>query len=161
MSTIYVDIADHDGDVPKTSPYKDQIACSAIRHAISLPVTSGATRTQGVPNNGPIALIHRVDKASPKLKLSALKGNPLGKVIITRVSTIAGRSVAVETITLTDTYVVRVDVETPLVKSTLELSDELMETFYLTYGAIDWSHEEYAGNVRKGTRSGEYPRADG
>lgn len=161
MSTIYVQIKDHPGEAPtRAGTYKGQIACSAIRHAVLVPVVSGPTRTLGDANNGPIALTHMVDKASPKLKSSAMNGNDVGEVVITRVSMIAGNTVPVETITLGgEVYVVRVDVETPIVQATLELSDELMETFYLSYTSIKWSHDQYDGNTKKGTIEGQFPAA--
>ena len=159
MSTIYVNIADHPGEAAKTGTYKDQIACSAMRHAVKLSVVAGLKdRVQETANNGPIALTHAVDKASPKLKASAMAGAELGQIVITRVSTIAGATRPVETITLGDeTYIVRVDVDTPIVQSTLELSDELMETFYIAYGSIQWSYDTYEGNVKKSAIVGEFP----
>jgi len=153
MSNIFVQINGVPGEA-SMSGFTGQIECQAMRHVIMLPVVRAAIRVEGTSNHGPIALTHTVDMASPILKQAAMSGANLGMAVITRMRTIAGSSRPTETIRLNNVFVVRVDVETPLEQSTLEPSEDLMETFYLEYGDIQWSQKQFRGDTVAGVVEG-------
>ena len=155
MSTIYVQFSNIAGEA-KSVEFSGQIECSAMRHVIYLPVIRAASRVQSDSKHGPIALTHAVDKASPLLKKAAMMGANQGEVKIRRTRTVAGRSTAVETITLTNVVVVRVDVDTPVSSNTLEPSEEPMETFYLDYDRIQWSAKRIFGDRDAGVIEGAW-----
>jgi len=155
MSTIFVKIGNIEGEADHPN-YKGQISCVAMRHAISLPVVSAAVRVEGTSTHGPVVLTHQVDKASPILKQAVLTGANLGTVVITRLRTIGGQARPTEEIKLSNVFVVRVDVETPVDEATLELSDELLETVHLEYSDISWSQKRYVGDIESGTVEGRW-----
>lgn len=153
MSNIYVKIAGIEGE--STNPeFSGQIECVAMRHSIDLPVVAAAVRVEGTSTHGPIALSHRIDKASPILKQSVMTGANLGDVEITRMRNVGGQSRPAETIMLSNAFLVRVDVETLVDETTRELDDELLETFHLEYGEIRWSHKRFIGDVESGVVEG-------
>lgn len=153
MSTIYVNIAGIEGESGNVE-YNGQIECVAMSHVIDLPLVSSAVRVEGSSRHAPVVLTHRLDKASPALKHAALAGSNLGDVTLTRMRTIAGRATPVETVTLRDAYIVRVDLETLLDEAAGELGDELLESFHLMYSEIRWSQQRYIGDVAAGAVEG-------
>lgn len=155
MSTIMVNISGNEGEATLDG-YKGQIECLSMRHAIELPIVSGTTRSEGLSRHGPIELIHTVDKSSPTLRFDASKGTKLGNVVISRLRMVGGQMQAVETITLTNAVVVRVDTETPIDPSTNEPGDELLETFALEYSDIAWDQQVFVNNEMKGTVRGNW-----
>lgn len=158
MSTIYAKIAGVEGEA-ENPEFSGQIECLAMRHSIDLPVVSAAVRVEGASTHGPIALTHRMDKASPILKQAALTGANLGEVELTRMRNIGGQARPTETVRLSNVFVVRVDVETLVDEATQELGDELAETFHLEYSDIRWSHKRYMGDVESGTVEGGWSTA--
>lgn len=155
MSTIYVKISGIEGESTHKD-YSKQIECLALRHAVSLPVVAAQIRVEGDARQGPVILYHRPDKASPILKQDVLLGTNVGTVTITRMRSIAGASRPIETISLQNAYVVRVDVDTLPDEKTLELSDEVMESFHLEYSGIQWTYQTWKGSVKGGTVSGSW-----
>lgn len=153
MSTIFVKITGAPGEASHPE-FTDQVECFAMRHAVVLPVVSASIRVEGTSTHGPVVLSHSLDKSSAILRQSVLTGAGLGEVEITRLRTIGGKAQPVEIITLTNAYVVRVDVETLVDEATRELSDELLESFYLEYGDIRWSQKRFIGDVESGTIAG-------
>ena len=154
MSLTLVNISGVPGEA-STTGFENQIECLALRYALDNKVVVAATRTEGVSRHGPIELSHRIDKATPWLKLSASKGTNMGTVDISRVRTIATVPTAVETFTLTNTFVVRVDLDTPVDSATGEPGEPL-ETFSLEYDAITWSYTPYVNGVSGGVTSANY-----
>ncbi len=149
MSSIYVKFsaASKITGESTTVGFADQVVCAAMRHSIYLPVIRAASRVQSGSEHGPVALIHTIDKSSPLLKKAAMMGSDLGEVVISRTRIIEGEIKAIETITLNKVKVVRVDVDTPVSSSTLEPSEELLETVYLDYRNIKWSAHRSVGGV--------------
>lgn len=153
MSKIFAQIPNIKGEATGTN-VADQIACTAMRQSVYLPVVRGDLRVEGDSVLGCLALTHVVDKASPKLRESALGGVNLSTVVITRQRTVGGSAQKVETITLTNAKVVRVDVETPVAAATLEPSETLVETFYLSAEKIKWEALVASGSTSTGNISG-------
>ncbi len=148
MSDILVKIESINGESSLTN-YDGQIECVTMRHTIDLPVVAtSSTRTEGASGHGAIELTHAIDRASPLLRAEASAGTNLGTVVITRMGMVDGESQAVETITLKNVYIIRVDVETPLDPSTMLPVDEPQETFALEYNEIVWNFA--TGNARGG-----------
>jgi type VI secretion system Hcp family effector len=154
MSLILVNISGVPGEA-NTSGFENQIECLAVRYALDNKVVVAATRTEGVSRHGPIELSHRLDKATPWLKLNASKGTNMGTVEISRVRTIGTQPRAVEALTLTNTFVVRVDLDTPVDPATGEPGEPL-ETFALEYDAITWAYTPYVNGVSEGVTSANY-----
>lgn len=162
MANIFVNIKDSSGKSTiqgesTVTGYLNQIECAAMRHVVYLPVIRASSRVQGSSRHGPVALTHAVDKATPHLKQAAMTGENIGTVQIKRVRTVSGALTAVETITLTDATVVRIDVDTPVSAATLEPSEELMETFYLDYSKIEWSARKIVNDRLGGAVEGQWP----
>ena len=145
MSTIYVNIATIQGEASAVG-YNGQIECFAMRHAIVLPVAAAASRTEGTSRHGPLVMLHTIDKASPLLKQAVLNGTNLGTVKVTRLRTIGNSAKVAETIELQNAYAVRVDVETMVDQATLELGDEMVESFHLEYSQIAWQYTKFEGS---------------
>ena len=157
MADILVKISNIAGESERVG-YADQIDCRSIRHTIDLPVVSrGATRTEGASRHGAIELTHAIDKASPSLRLAVMDGTNLGRVEITRMQTIGGASKPQETIKLQNTYVVRVETDTPVVDGTPD--DEPIERFWLEYSEIGWEHLTYVNGAHAGTVAGGWSTA--
>ena len=159
MSLILVNMPDVPGEAG-TAGFADQIGCLAVRYALDNKVVAATTRTEGVSRHGPIELFHRPDKATPLLKLNASKGTNMGTVVISRVKTINKLPKAVEVLTLTNTFVVRVDLDTPVDPATGEPGEPL-ETFALEYDGITWAYTHYVGIESKGVTSATYNVATG
>lgn len=155
MSNIVVKIDTIPGEA-QVADHADEIQCLTMRHAIVQPSVSAAVRVEGTSKHGPIELTHVVDKASPLLREAATMGSNLGTVVISRMSTIGGQPKAVETITLSNAYAVRVDVDTPLNPTSNELVDEPLETFALEYEDITWEHKQFVGQMEQGQTSGTW-----
>ena len=135
--------------------YEGQVECLALRHAIDLPVVArGASRVEGTSRHGAIELDHTLDMASPSLRHALSAGTNLGQVVITRMSMAGGEARAVETVTLADVYVVRVDVDTPLNTATGRPGEDLIETFSLEYSEIRWDQKKYVNGVEAGSVQG-------
>ena len=157
MAEFMVNITSIQGE-GTTTGYADQIACSAMRQAIDLPVVSrGTQRTEGASRHGSIELTHSVDKASPGLRHAASAGKNLGEVIISRLRTIAGAPALAEKITLGNAYVVRVDLDTEVLDG--QPWDEPTERFQLEYSDITWEHNHYVNGVKNSTVSGAWSTA--
>ncbi len=155
MSTIYVKMKNVTGG-SQNAAYSGHIECLGVQHAISLPVSSGGnnqTRVQGDSMHGPIVLYHHIDKASPVLRQMALGNSSSGEVEISVVRNINGQSQVVETITLTDVKVGRVDLVTLVDQASGEPSGEFVEAFALSYsGQVQWSSSSYDSET--GNQSG-------
>ena len=150
MSDIYVNISDIDGEATAVG-YDGQIKCESMRHAIAHEIMSTGARKVGNSRHGAIELTHSIDKATPMLHEAAANANNLGRVTITRLSS-AGLA---ETITLSNVYVVRVDIDTPLdAESLLPDDQEPVETFALEYSQIEWDYKWYVDGADQGTVSG-------
>ena len=148
MSDILVKISSIKGE-SNLAGYAEQIECVSMRHTIDLPVVAdNATRTEGASMHGAVELMHAVDRASPLLRAEALAGTNLNEVVITRMGQIEGETKPVETITLSNVYVVRVDLDAPVDLATMLPVDEPQETFALEYSQIVWNFE--SGNSRGG-----------
>lgn len=149
MSDILVQINGIGGE-SQMAGYEKQIECMAMRHVIDLPVVSrGAARVEGTSRHGAIALEHTLDVASPALRLSLAAGTNLGDVVITRLSMVGGQANAVETVHLSNVYVVRVDVDTPLNTATGRPAEDLIEVFELEYSDIRWQSKLITDGVER------------
>ena len=154
MSNIVVKISGVDGESDLVG-YEGQIACQSMRHAIDLPVVSrGSARTEGASRHGAIELAHAFDSASPMLRLAASAGTNLGEAVITRMRMVGGTLNVAEVITLTNTYVVRVDVQTPLDPATSEPAEDPVEVFSLEYSDIHWDYKYYVNGSEVGSVQG-------
>ncbi len=138
------------------------IDCVSMHHAIDQLVTNTAsTRLTGTSRHGPVEFTHVVDAASPKLRQAAAGGTNLGKVIIKRVASASVGASAIETITLTNAYVVRVDTDTPVDPQTHEPAVQPRESFAMEYDSITWSAATVSatgavtGTVEAGYSTGE------
>ena len=110
-----------------------------MRHAIDHKITATGGRKVGSSQHGGIELVHFLDKATPKLHQFAAGGNNKSTSTITRVDS----SGVVETIKLYNTYIVRVDVDTPVHAETLLPDDQKpVETFTLEYSKIEWKYTD-------------------
>lgn len=158
MSIIMVRIQGVEGEATLAG-YQGQIECLSMRHAIDLKIDRSGAETVGEARHGPIELTHSLDKASPSIKLDSCAGRNLGTVTISRLRMISGTPKAVETITLMNAYVVRVDIDTPIDPSTREPGDELMETFSLEYSDIVWDYKHFVNNIEHGTVTGAWSDA--
>jgi len=136
--------------------YQRQIHCDSVSHAIDLPVlTKGSVRAEGASYHGTMELTHKLDCATPFLKYAASSRASLGTAVITKLRTMAGEPKPVEIVTLQQTYVVRVEINTPIDYETGYPSDVMTETFSLRYGAITWKYNLYEdGFLRDTVRSG-------
>ena len=140
--------------------YEEQIECGSMHHAIDLPVVAtGATRTEGASRHGAIELTHSIDKATPLLRHAASAGTNLGQVVITRMRMIGGSSKLAETITLANTYVVRVDTDTTLDAAQQRPAEEPTEAFSLDYSEIKWETKWYVDGLEKATVRGGWSTA--
>ena len=118
---------------------KKLIDCLSLHHAIELVVTNtSSTRVSGTSSHGPIELTHVIDAASPKIRHACASATNLGTVIIKRVASATAGNAALETITLSNAYVVRVDTDTPVDSQTALPADEPRESFSMEYSAITW-----------------------
>ena len=150
MSNIYVKIADIAGEC-RNANFEDQIECVSMRHAIAHEVLSTGARKVGNSRHGAIELTHAIDKATPLLHEAVAGANNKGEVTITR----TGSAGIAEVITLSNVYIVRVDVDTPVDTDTLLPDDEdALETFALEYSQIKWEYKWYDGDNERGTVSG-------
>lgn len=156
MSNILVNISTVPGESQQAG-YTGQIECFAMNHAIDLPtVTMGASRTGGASRHGAIHLLHSVDKATPGLRHACSAGTNLGTVVISTMQMIEGTSKAVDVHTLSNAYVVRMEMETPVDPSTNKPAEEPVETFALEYSAITWDRNRYENGALAGTTSGAW-----
>lgn len=159
MSDIMVAIDGIAGE-SKLIGYNGQIECLAMRHVIDLPVVArGATRVEGASRHGPIEFDHPFDIASPGLRLALSAGSNLGEVVITRMRLIGGSSQAAEIITLGNTYVVRMDVETFVNAETGRSEEDAIESFALEYSDIRWDYKKYVNGVETGSVQGAWSSA--
>lgn len=148
MSDIQVKIESIIGESDQKG-YAGQIDCISMRHAIDMPVVAtSSSRIEGSSVHGPIELTHAIDRATPLLRAEACAGTNLNTVVITRLGQVDGETQPVETITLKNAYVVRVEAETLLDPATMQPADEPLETFSLEYGEIVWNFS--VGNSRGG-----------
>lgn len=160
MSNILVNIPTINGEC-RQSGHTDEIECFSMSHAMDLPVvTMGAGRTGGVSRHGAIHLMHTVDKATPNLRHACSAGTNLGEVTIYRMQMIGGSMQVAEKLTLKNTYVVRMEMETPVDPSTKKPSEEPMETFALEYSEINWNHSHFVDGSPQGTVSGGWSATD-
>ena len=119
---------------------KKLIDCLSLHHAIELVVTNtSSTRVSGTSSHGPIELTHVIDAASPKIRHACASATNLGTVIIKRVASATAGNAALETITLSNAYVVRVDTDTPVDSQTALPADEPRESFAIEYDEITWT----------------------
>ena len=148
MSNILVSISSIPGEATGTDN-TNKIACFSMRHTVNLPVKADtATRTEGSSVHGALELVHTVDKATPLLREAAMDGTNLGEVTITRMGVVDGTEQVVETITLQNVYITRVDLDAPVDLSTMLPADDPMETFAMEYSQIVWNNA--SGNVTGG-----------
>lgn len=132
MSNYEVTISGIKTDDDKSTVVK----CFSMHHAIDQQVDNFNTnRISGSSVHGPVEFTHVIDAASPKLRLAASGGTNLGDVVIER--QVTGNTV--ETITLKNAYIVRVDLETPVDPVTKLPADEPLESFAMDYSSIVWS----------------------
>lgn len=132
MSSYEVTISGIKSDDDKSTVVK----CFSMHHAIDQQVGNvSADRITGTSVHGPLEFTHVIDAASPKLRLAACGGTNLGDVTVER--QVTGNTV--ETITLKNAYIVRIDLETPLNPVTKEPGDEPLESFAFEYSSITWS----------------------
>ena len=157
MSEIYVDFDNITGGVTTPEAYDGQIECVSMRHAIDQQVVSTGGRKTGRSSHGPVELTHAIDRATPGLHAAAAGGANQGTVTITRV-----RSEGVaEIVTLSNVYVCRVDVETPLDATTLVPDQEQpLERFALEYSKIEWTYKYYTDKGFDSNVTGEYDVAN-
>ena len=150
MSDVMVNIGSIAGESGMRG-YEGQIECVSIRHAIDLPVVAqGATRTEGASHHGAIELTHTIDQASPSLRLAVSAGTNLGTVTITRMRAVGGEIRPIETITLGNAYIVRVDVDTPVSSNGFPAA-EPTEMFSIEYSDIQWDYKYYVDGVDGGS----------
>ena len=157
MAQFFVKMADSTGiSGEATVPnFAGQIECSGLRHAVSLPVVQSSSRVEGASQHCGIEMTHTFDSASPGLKLAASVGSNLGTVEITRMRMIGGTGLMpADTCTIHNTFVVRVEVQTPLNPNTNRPDDEPLEIFSLEYSDIIWLSKEYVNGVEVGQVSG-------
>ena len=141
MSEIYINIPDAPGDGTKTS-YEGQIRCYGISHGIDLPVVQkGAARTAGSSYHGSIELMHKLDKASPKLRQLAAKGAGLGNLTITRIRMLNGTSQAGEIITIKNCELAYLSMETRVNSGRDGVDDTPVEIFGIDYEDITWEYK--------------------
>ena len=144
MSDYVVDIPNIEGQSVITvadgaNAAKKLINCASMHHAIDLQCdNTNTTRINGTSRHGPVELTHVIDAASPKIRHACAAATNLGTVTIKRLATIQAGATAMETITLTNAYVVRVDTDTPIDPTTRLPADEPRESFALDYDAITW-----------------------
>ncbi len=158
MSTILVNISGVEGE-SSLPGYEAQIECLELRHAVELPVVTGATRVEGTSRHGPMELVHTVDKATPILKMAALSGTNLNTVTITRMRMLGGQFVPAEVITLSNAFVVRIEVDTPVDPASNEPADEPLETISLEYSDVVWDYHQYVNDVKQGQVQGSWSTA--
>ena len=153
MSDIFVNISGIPGEATDTG-YAAQIKCDSMRHAVAHTIRSVGARKVGNSRHGAIELTHKIDKASPLLRIAAADANNKGTVTITR----TGSSGVMETITLTNVYVVRVSVDTPVHPDTLiPDKQDPIETFALEYDRITWEYHWYnSAGVDQGAVTGAW-----
>lgn len=155
MSDILVSISSIAGESALTG-YDGQIECVAMSHVVDLPVVPGnAARVEGTSRHGAIEFTHLLDIASPGLRLAVSAGQNLGEVVITRHRMLGGESRPVETITISDVYVVRVDLDTP-VNANGRPEDEPHESFSLEYSRIVWESKRFTAGVESGSVTGGF-----
>ncbi len=153
MADIMVGIDSVQGDSVHEG-YTDQIRCSQMNHAITLATDPTITaRVDGSSTHGPMALVHGIDKASPKLRLAALKGQNLGTVKVTVLKMVDGASQPTEVFELTDVYVTSV---ASGVKGDApnNADDDPLEVFALSYSSISATANVYADGSKTGSVSG-------
>ena len=155
MSNILVKIPGIPGEATISS-HAGEIECFSMRHAVELPVMAAAVRVEGTARQGPLALTHAIDKATPGLKRAACSGNTVGEVLISRIQTIEAKDETVERITLENARIVRVEVDTPYDRGTREPRDEPLETFFLEYSHITWEFTEFVDGLKKGTTTTQW-----
>jgi len=156
MSDILVNISGISGE-STLAGYEKQIECLAMRHAIDLPVVArGASRVEGASRHGPIELDHTLDLATAGLRTALLSGLNLGQVVITRMRMLEGASTPVETITLNNVYVVRIDLDTGVDQTTGRSADDPVETFSLEYSDIQWDYKKHVDGVEAGSVQGSW-----
>ena len=144
MSEYVVDIPTIEGQslitVVESGASKKLINCVSMHHAIDMQCdNTNTSRTSGTSRHGPLELTHVLDAASPKIRHACAAATNLGTVTIKRLATAAAGATAMETITLTNAYVVRVDTDTPIDPTSREPADEPRESFALDYGTITWA----------------------
>ena len=153
MAAFMVNIGGIRGEVTMLG-YEGQIECFSMRHAIALPVVAqGAARTEGASRHGAIELTRAIDMASPPLRLSVSSGTNLGTITITQMCLVDGEIKPVEIITLGNTYVVRIGIDTLLTGNTLD--DRPIEMFSIEYSDIEWIYKYFdeggvGGSVQAG-----------
>lgn len=155
MSQILVKIPNVTGDATATD-FAGQIQCTGLRHAVDVTVSAKTSqRTEGASNNGPVELSHKVDQASPALREKVAGNSELGTVVISRLDSGA----TVETLTLYSAKLVRLDVETLYDPVNGQPADQLLETFALSYDAIQWSYTDgsITGSWNSSTASKDLP----
>ena len=158
MSTIVVNISSVGGEANETG-YSGWIRCHGIAHGVDLPVThAGTTRTEGMSVHGSICLTHKIDKATPLLRLKTLEGTALGRVDIKRLSMIGGTLTEVEHIALgANTKVHRIELTTPMNADGSGPADERPdERFWLDYDEIMWTSNHHVDDVSQGQSSASY-----
>ena len=154
MSNIIVALPGIQGDTSYTigdTSYANHIGCKGMIHAIDLPLAvANSARTEGASTHGPVGLVHNIDKASPLIREKAAAGSLLATAKIYRLR-MSGVSAAIaELITLSDVYVVRVDVDTYLDDQN-QPTDNVLETFWLEYGSISWDYKYKAPGAKAAT----------
>ena len=146
MSSIYVKMDGVTGG-SENPAYTGQIECLGVHHAINLPVNAGQSsqaRIQGSSVHGPVVLYHHFDQSSPVLRQMALGNAPSKQVVINVVRNINGENKVVESITLTDVKVGRVDVATLVDKASGEPGGQIVEAFALNYaGKVTWNSTSF------------------
>ena len=149
MSNIIVQLDGINGDRSVTigqTTFANNIQCRAMMHAIDLPLAvANNARTEGASVHGPIGFVHEVDKATPPLRGAAAAGNEVTSAVIRRLRMSAGALEIAEEITLSNVYVVRIDIDMFLNDANHQPDDTVLETFWLEYRAINWDYKYRSG----------------
>ena len=156
MSEYVIEISSIEGEsqmkVGTGTAQTSLIDCVSMHHAIDQLVdNTTSTRVTGTSRHGPLEFTHVIDAASPKLRAAVAGGTSLSTVTIKRVASATSGATAIETITLTNAYLVRVDTDTPVDPSTHLPVDQPRESFAFEYDSITWAA---ATTTTSGTTSG-------
>ena len=143
---IYANFTSFDGTAADTS-----VECHAIQFGIDLPVIQGgSTRTKGKSIRTGVRLTHRLDKASPKLRMAVLTQSDQGEVVITVKYTVGETLEPAETITLGGVKCEGVWTTTPPLADGSGMSGDVNEVFDLSYTSMTLKDE---GSSISGTYS--------
>jgi type VI secretion system secreted protein Hcp len=115
------------------SKFKDQIELNSFQWGAGVGVSSarGGDRTTSEPSVSEITATKQVDKSSELLFKSLLKGEPVGKALISFTSASKGESVAYATLELEDVIISGLSMSTG--------GDIPSESISLNFTKFDWS----------------------